>query len=639
MSIRKTTRKFKAEVNELLDLIINSLYSNKEIFLRELISNSSDALDKLKFKAQTEPELLEGDAADFGITLRADPVARTLEVSDNGIGMTFDEVVENIGTIAKSGTALFTEALAALKEKKSSAPELIGQFGVGFYSAFMVADKITIITRAAGHTTAVKWESTGDGSYTVEEAERPGRGTSVIVHLKEKSEGDKDYCDEWTLRDIVKRHSDFVSYPIMMEVTRRVPVGGDGKTSPEKYEEQKVTDVLNSMKALWARPKAEISDEEYKEFYKHVSHDWTDPLSWLHVKLEGTTEFDALLYVPEKRPHDLFRPDAHHGVSLYSKRIFIMSDCKELLPTYLRFLRGVVDSSDLSLNVSREILQEDRVVQAIRKALVRRVLDHIAELPEEKFLAFYKEFGAVLKEGVHSDHQNRDRIAKMLRYQTSRSAGELVTLDKYVENMAEGQEHIYYLTGESIPSLAGSPHLEVLRKKGIEVLLMTDPIDEFVTEALGEYSGKSFRSAEKGDLELAGEEEPEKEKEYSGLVDLLKKALGDKVKGVRPSHRLEDSASCLCAEEQEMSALMLKMLKSTGQGFPEAKRTLEVNLGHPLLAGLKSVYEREPDSPKIAGYAQLLFELALVSEGTKVENPSDFARRVGELAAEALKTQ
>ncbi len=636
MAGKKSTRKFKTEVSELLDLIIHSLYSNKEIFLRELISNSSDAIDKLKFKAQTNPELT-GDDNEFKIEIIPDATAGTLEVRDNGIGMTFDEVVENIGTIARSGSSEFYDAIKQAKESGVLAPELIGQFGVGFYSAFMVADKITVVTRAAGSESGVKWESDGTGSYTVEETEREERGTSVILHLRAPEEDEPTYTNEWTLRETVKRHSDFVSYPVVMEVERQEPVLDDeGKPKEGQTETVVKADVLNSMKAIWARHKSEVEEEEYNDFYKHVAHDWTNPLSRLHLKLEGGTEFDALIYIPTTRPMDLFMPDRKHGIQLYSRRVFIMNDCKELVPDYLRFLKGVVDSADLNLNVSREILQEDRIVRAIRKSLTRKVLDHLAGLSEEDYATFYKEFGIVLKEGIHTDPEQRERISKLLRYPTTKSGDGNISLDQYVANMKEDQEHIYFITGDNAQSLADNPHLEKLKSLDYEIILMSEPIDEFVTDAMGEFGGKKFKSAEKGDLTLGDEDKEDAEKENSELVEFFKESLKDNVKDVRISKRLTDSAACLSGSDGDMSAMMMKMLKASGQGFGDDKRVLEINPDHPFVQAIDKLRAEGGDNAELGRYAKVLLDLACIGEGAKLENPATFAKSMAELAAKAI---
>jgi molecular chaperone HtpG len=637
MAAKKSTRKFKTEVNELLDLIIHSLYSHKEIFLRELVSNASDAIDRLKFKAQTDPSLTSDDT-DYAIKLIPDAEARTLEIRDNGIGMTQEEVISNIGTIAKSGTAEFMEALKKSKEATGLNPELIGQFGVGFYSAFMVADKITLVTRAAGEEKAVKWESTGTESYSLEEVEKAERGTSILLHLRDTEEGDDDFTNEWTLKNIVKKHSDFVAYPVTMDGVDKTPVTDDeGNPKPGEFIEQPKTDVLNSMKAIWSRSKSEVTDEEYNEFYKHVSHDWTPPQSRLHLKLEGATEFDALLYIPQKRPADIYRPDRKHGIHLYCKRVFIMDDCKELVPEYMRFVQGVVDAADLNLNVSREILQEDRVVRAIKNSLVRKVLDHIEGMEDDEFDTFYKEFGIILKEGIYLDPERKERLSKLVRFTTTKSDGELKSLEAYVADMKEGQEDIYFLTGINAESLADNPLLEKLRALDYEVILMTDPVDEFVSDVLTEFDGKKLKSAEKGDLGLDDEEKSkELKEEYADLVGFLKETLSEEVSDVHVSDRLTDSAVCLAADEQQMSAMMLRMMKASGQDVGNIKRVLEINPNHALIKAVEAGYKADAEAPELADNAQFLYELALVGEGAPLKNPAKFAKQMGEFAAKAL---
>ena len=497
MTGKQETHQFKTEIQQILNLIINSLYSNRDIFLRELISNSSDAIDRLRFKAQTDAEIL-GDDADFFIRITPNKEKKTLEISDNGVGMTYDEVMENIGTIAKSGTSAFVEALKNSKKGDALAPDLIGKFGVGFYSAFIVANKVTLITKAAGSDTAARWESRGDGSYTIEEVEKEGRGTTILLELKDPEEkADDDYTDEWVIRQTVKKHSDFVRYPILMEVEKSEPIpeaeqlkGTDGKplSTTRKVRED---ETLNSMKAIWTRNKSEITEEEYKEFYKHISHDWNDPLSHIHVKLEGVVEYTMLLYVPEKAPFDFFTAERKHGIRLFSRRVFIMENCKDLIPDYLRFIKGVVDAMDLNLNVSREILQQDKMVRNIQKNIIKNVLNHLGEMDKETYEKFFDAFGMVLKEGIHSDWDNKDKIADLARYKTTKSDGKYVSLKEYVVNMKPEQEGIYYMTGENISTLINSPHLEALKAKDYEVLLMTDPIDEWVVQALTEYDKKT----------------------------------------------------------------------------------------------------------------------------------------------------
>ena len=586
MTVRTETHEFKTEIKQLLDLIINSLYSNKEIFLRELISNSSDANDKLRFKAQTDESLLGGDG-EFKIKLERNAVKNTLTVEDNGIGMTYDEVLENIGTIAKSGTNDFLEAMKQLNKEATLTPELIGQFGVGFYSSFIVADKITLLTKSANGDPAVRWESHGDGEFTITEAEKSERGTIITLELKKKEEDDQDFTDEWTIRNIVKQHSDFVAYPIIMDVEKDEPIPDneqlkdkDGKPIGETTRKVIKEETLNSMKAIWTRNKADVTDKEHEEFYQHISHDWNPPLEKLHLKLEGTIEYTALLYLPSKAPMDIFNPESKHGVHLYCKRVFIMDDCKELMPEYFRFVKGVVDTPDLNLNVSREILQQDRLVRNIRRNLVKKILDLLKNMEPETYEKFWDEFGTVLKVGVHTDFENKNKIADLLRYKTTKSDGKLKSLQQYVEGMPPDQKEIYYITGENMSALINSPLLEQLKSKDFEVLLMTDPIDEWVTQALNEYDGKKLRSAEKGDLDIDKVDEGKKDK-YETLFKHIRVQLEDTIKEVRPSTRLTDSVACLSSDTYDMSGYMEKILKSTGQQVPENKRALELNMSHP----------------------------------------------------------
>lgn len=641
MEQMKETHQFKTEVQQLLNIIVNSLYSNKEIFLRELISNASDAIDKLRFNAQTDSDIL-GEDTRFKIKLVPDGIKQTLEISDNGIGMTSEEVLENIGTIAKSGTAAFTEALERSKIHQTLGSELIGQFGVGFYSAFMVANKVTVITRAAGADTATKWESMGDGTFTLEPAEKDDRGTTVTLELKKPGKDESDFTDQWTLRRLVKRHSDFITYPVVMDVERQDPVPEEelirdkdgkpiGKTTRTVIREE----TLNSMKAIWTKPGKDVSDKEYEEFYQHLSHDWNPPLTHLHMKLEGTAEYSALLFIPSKAPFDLFQPDRKHGVHLYCKRVFIMDDCKELLPEYLSFVKGVVDAPDLNLNVSREILQQDRLVRNIRKNLIKKLLDLFAGMEKEMYQKFYEEFGQVLKIGIYTDADNRSKLSDLIRYKTTKSNGERVSLKNYVANMKPDQDNIYYITGDNLTAIVNSPHLEKLKEKDYEVLLMTDPVDEWVVQSLNEYEGKSLKSAEKGDLNLDKVDE-KKQDEYSSLLGLIKLNLQDKVKETRASVRLNDSVSCLSGDSEDMSVYMEKIMKASGQKVPDVKRVLELNLNHPVLEKMKTVYDKDRKAPVLKDYSQLLYDMAVISEGGKVENPSNFGKMVGELMAAAL---
>lgn len=635
MEAKKETRQFKTEIQQMMNIIVNSLYSHREIFLRELISNASDAIDKVRFQAQTDAHIL-GDDTEFKIRITPNKKKKTLEISDNGIGMTYDEMVENIGTIAKSGTADFLSAMGAAQKDTIMPPELIGQFGVGFYSAFIVADKVTIISRAAGDHRAVKWESTGDGSYTIEEVERESRGTTVLLHLKKPEKDEQDFTEEWTIRGIVKKHSDFVAYPIVMDVEKTEPVlDADGK--PEEGKTQKVVreETLNSMKAIWTQDKKEISDEAYNEFYNHISHDWNPPLTHLHLKLEGKTEYSALLYIPGHAPFDLFTAERKHGIHLYSRRVFIMENCKELMPQYLAFIKGVVDAPDLNLNVSREILQQDLMVRNIRKNLVKKILDLLEHMEPEKYEQFYTAFGHIFKAGISEDFDNREKIAALLRYKSTRSEGKLISLSDYIGRMKEDQKEIYYITGESLSLLQNSPYLERLKEKEVEVLLMTDPIDEWVVRDLREYEKKTFKSAETGDLGL-DKVDDEKKEAYSVLFDFIKTTLEEKVKKVKPSTHLKESAACLSGDEYGMSGYMEKILKASGQEVPTTKRVLEINMDHPLVAKIKTLHDKDKEAPLLKDYSQLLFDLAVVSEGGKLENPTRFSKMIGDLAANTL---
>jgi molecular chaperone HtpG len=637
----KQTHQFKTEVQQLLRLIINSLYSNKEIFVRELISNASDAIDRARFKEQTEPELFSDDN-DYHIRLAVDPEKKIFTIRDNGIGMTFDEVNENIGTIAKSGTAAFMQALEKSKQEAALTPELIGQFGVGFYSAFIVAEKICLETRAAGEAKGVRWESDGQGAYTIEEIDKKERGTFITLFLKEPEEDDQDFTDEYTIQHIVKKHSDFVTYPVIMNLEKSEPIpeneiikDKDGKPIGDTFRKVRKDETLNSMKAIWAKPKDEVTEEEHEEFYKHISHNWDKPLAVIHNRFEGVTEYEVLMYIPSKAPFDLFRPERKHGMQLYCKRVFIMDDCKELLPDYLGFVQGVVDAPDLNLNVSREILQEDRLVRNIRKNLVKRIFTTLEEMDKEKYEEFYNEFGQALKAGIPTDFANKERIAALLRYKTTKSDGKYVSLDQYIENMKEDQKEIYYLTGENLTSLMNSPLLESLKAKDYEVLLMVDPIDEWVTQSLTEYKEKKLKSAEKGDLDLEKVDD-EKKNEYSALLSFLKGKLEAKVKDVVVSRRLKDSVSCLSGDDWGMSAYMEKILKASGQKTPEQKRVMEVNVNHPVMEKVKQIFETDTTNPVLTDYADLLFDIAVISEGGKLDNPSRFSKLMGDLMAKAI---
>ncbi len=641
----KETRQFQTEIQKLLDLMINSLYSHKEIFLRELISNASDALDTLRFKAQTDQSLLE-DNNDFKIRIDVDPEARTISVSDNGIGMTRDEVVEHIGTIAKSGTSKLLEAMTS-KDSKELAPELIGQFGVGFYSCFMVAERVVLTTRTADAKGATRWESAGDGSYTIEDCDRAERGTTVTLYLRKVEDGDQDFLKEWEIRSTVKKYSDFVTYPICMDIEREeVPTDKDGKPIEGAEPVKKVTEeTLNSMKPVWNKRKSEVTEDEYKEFYRHLSHDWTDPLETIHINAEGKTEYNALMYIPSQAGMDLFMPEKKSGMQLYVKRIFIMDNCEELMPTYLRFIKGVVDSADLSLNVSREILQHDRLMAMIRKNLVKKVLGNLKEMLEkdrEKYLKFWQAFGPVLKEGIHYDFENQDVLKELLLFSSTRDA-DLTTLKEYCSRMPEDQKEIYYITGSSREMLANSPHLEALKNKGYEVLLMTDPVDEWMLQGLTAYDEKPLKSVAKGDVSLLNEDEKKEaeeklkvdEEQYASLLTFLKNTLKEKIKDAKLSSRLTDSAVCLVADEHDMSASMERLLRAAGQEVPETKRILEVNPQHELVKVMYELYKENPSDPRLVEYSDLLFDQALLTEGSPIADPTKFSKLVTKLMVKA----
>jgi molecular chaperone HtpG len=640
----KATKQFQTEVQQLLDLVIHSLYSNRDIFLRELISNASDAIDKVRFEAHSDESLLEGNS-DWKVKIIPDKNAGTLTICDNGIGMNQAEVEENIGTIARSGTKAFMQAL---KDKASTDnPELIGQFGVGFYASFMVADRVTMETRKGGfQEKGCRWESAGDGTYTVEECSRSTRGTEITLHLKEEF---KTYLDEWKIRSIVKKYSDYIQYPVVMDITRsEVPKGVDGKEIEgageiETIEEQ----TLNSMKAIWARPKSEVTEEEYNEFYKHVSHDFEAPFRTIHFSAEGTSEFKALIYLPAKKPFDMFMVDRKKGLQLYVKRVFITDKCEELLPDYLRFVKGVVDSSDLPLNVSREILQEDVQIKRIQKGLVSKVLSTLAEVKEKSFdeyVTFWKEFGQVIKEGIHFDYANKEKLQDLILFEsTATESGAFISLKEYVGRMPEGQKEIYYITGNSRETLEQSPHLEAFRAKGYEVLFLTDPVDEWVVQALTEYDEKPLKAVDRGDISLDNEEEKkekdkkreEAQKEFSDLISFMSDRLKDKVKEVRFSNRLTDSACCLVAEEYGMNANMERIMKAMNQAVPESKRVLELNPAHPILKAMAGIHQLDKSAAALSDYADLLYDQALLTEGSPIKDPLRFTKLVSELMVKA----
>ena len=618
---------FQAEVKQLLHLMVHSLYSNKEIFLRELISNASDASDKLRFEALADPALWE-NKPDLEIRVSYNKAARTVTVSDNGVGMSRDEVIANIGTIAKSGTREFFQSLTGDQAKDA---HLIGQFGVGFYSSFIVADKVTLVTRRAGMGPehGVRWESDGHGEYTLETVPRAQRGTEVTLHLRE---GEDELLSGFRLRSILRKYSDHITIPILMQ--KEEWDQGKGEQIVKGEDEQ-----INQASALWARPKSEITDEQYREFYKHVGHDFDAPLAWTHAKVEGKQEYTLLLYLPAHAPFDLWDRDHRHGVKLYVQRVFIMDDAGELMPAYLRFVRGVIDSNDLPLNVSRELLQESKTVEAIRAGCVKRLLSLLEELSEnetEKYATAWKEFGLVLKEGIAEDFANKERIAKLLRFSSTREEKEEpdVSLAGYVARMKEGQDKIYYIIAESFGAAKSSPHLEIFRKKGVEVLLLHDRVDEWVMANLAEFDGRSLQSVAKGDLDLGKlEDEAEKEAQEKDastlrpLTDRIAGVLGDRVKEVRVTHRLTDSPACLVADASAMSTNLERLLKQAGHKVPETKPTLEVNPQHPLVRALES----ESDAKRFADWSRILLDQAVLAEGGQLDEPGAFVKRLNEL--------
>jgi molecular chaperone HtpG len=624
---RKETRGFQTEAKQLLHLMIHSLYSNKEIFLRELISNASDAADKLRFEAVSNGDLYEGDA-ELKIRISFNKEAKTITISDNGIGMSRDEVIDNLGTIAKSGTAQFLQKLSGDQKKDS---QLIGQFGVGFYSAFIVADKVVVTTRRAGTPAneAVRWECTGEAEFTVETVEKATRGMDVELHLKEDA---LEFADGWRLRNIIKKYSDHIAIPVVM--------------LKEQYEEDKKDviedEVVNTATALWTRSRSDVTEDEYKEFYKHISHDYTEPLTWSHNRVEGNLDYTSLLFIPAKAPFDLYNRDASRGLKLYVQRTFIMDDAEQFLPLYLRFIKGVVDSNDLSLNVSREILQKDPNIDAMRAALTKRVLDMLGKMATgeaEKYSKFWKEFGQVLKEGPAEDFTNREKIAKLLRFASTYADTEdqLQSLDDYIARMKDGQEKIYYTVAENYNTAKSSPHLEVFRKKGIEVLLLSDRVDEWLMSHLFEYEGKSFQDVGKGQLDLGkldSEEEKQAQEKIAEakkpLLDRVKQALDSEVSEVRITHRLTDSPACVVVGEHDMGAQMRRILEAAGQKAPDSKPIFELNPEHPLVVKL----EAESNETRFSDLAHILFDQANLAEGAQLQNPAAYVQRLNKLLLE-----
>ncbi len=620
------TMGFQAEVKQLLKLMIHSLYSHKEIFLRELISNASDALDKLRFEALAQPQLLQG-GAELVITIDADREARTITIADNGIGMSRDEAIEHLGTIAKSGTAEF---LARMTGDQKQDAQLIGQFGVGFYSSFIVADRVDVYSRRAGLEAAagVHWQSSGDGEFSVETLDLAERGTRIVLHLKE---GEEDFADPYRIRALVRKYSDHIAFPVRMKVEKEQDDKEEAAASG--YE------TVNHAQALWTRPRTEVKDEEYKEFYRHITHDFTDPLAWSHGKVEGKKEYTSLLYVPARAPFDLWHREAARGLKLYVRRVFIMDDAEQFLPLYLRFVKGVVDSADLPLNISREMLQQDAAIDSMRTGLARRVLDLLAKVAKdepEKYAAFWKEFGAVLKEGPAEDHTNRERIAKLLRFSSTHAdtAEQAVSLEDYVARMKPGQKEIYFVIADSFAAAKSSPHLEVLRSKGVEVLLLSDRVDEWLVDHLREFDGKQLRNVARGELDIGAvqsdEEKQQREtlsKEHGALVERIKKALHEQVSDVRVTNRLADSPACLVLGEHDLGAQMRRILEAAGQKVPTTKPVLEINVTHPLLQRIESTAE----AAAFDDLTLLLFDQATLADGGQLAEPAAFVQRLNRL--------
>ncbi|MGE5581428.1 MAG: molecular chaperone HtpG [Bacillota bacterium] len=652
---RKQTKEFQAETKQLLDLMIHSIYTNREIFLRELISNASDALDKIRFQALTEPRLLEGDSAtDLHIFLAVDEAGHSLTISDNGLGMTFDEVVENIGTIAKSGTKAFLEKFRSQGESTEKA-ELIGQFGVGFYSAFMVSDKVTLITKAPGEAKAVKWESTGDGTYTIEETTKETRGTSITLYINEEYRSQErpaeNFLNQYTLENLVKKYSDYIRYPIKMKLTKEEkPLDENGKPiAGAKPVQTSEIRTLNSMTPLWMKNKTEINSEEYNKFYQNVFHDWTDPLDIIHSKVEGVVEYTALLFIPSHAPFDFYTRDYQQGIKLYSRNVFIMDNCRDLLPEHLRFVRGLVDSADFSLNISREILQQDKQLKIIGKNLeksVLKALENLLQKDRPKYETFWKEFGRAIKAGIYMDFTSREKLQDLLLFPSSGNSPEnLTTLEEYLKRMPAEQSEIYYAAGKDRETVERLPQMEVLREKGYEVLYLFDKVDEFAVDSLHEYRGKHFKSISRGDLNLNSDQDKEAKKaveelgkENEPLLKAVKEQLGGKVAEVRLSNRLKTSAVCLVSGENGISLQMEQILAEMDQKIMRASRILELNPGHPLFAALKKIYEKDPAGAKFKDYVELLYGQALLLEGLGVEDPLSFADKVAALMVEAENT-
>ncbi|MDF3288147.1 molecular chaperone HtpG [Streptomyces silvisoli] len=627
------TFEFQVEARQLLQMMIHSIYSNKDVFLRELVSNASDALDKLRLEALRD-DALRADASDLHIEIETDKQARTLTVRDNGIGMSRDEVVQLIGTIANSGTAKFLQQLKEA-DNTAAAEGLIGQFGVGFYSSFMVADEVTLLTRRAGESQGTRWTSSGEGTYSIETVTDAPQGTSVTLRLKPEDTEDRlyDYTSPWKIKEIIKRYSDFITWPIKLAPQPAAEdASGDGTDDAPREPE-----TLNSMKALWARPRDEVTDDEYHELYKHISHDWNDPLETIRLQAEGTFEYQALLFIPAHASQDLFLQGYKRGVQLYVKRVFIMDDCEELMPPYLRFVKGVVDAQDLSLNVSREILQQDRRIQLMHRRLAKKVLSTVKDMMSnnpERYATFWREFGRVVKEGLLSDFENREAILEVCSFATTHDADKPTTLREYVERMKDGQEHIFYLAGESRQAIENSPHMEAFRAKGIEVLLLTDPVDEVWVDSVPDYDGKQLRSVAKGEVDLGTEDEKKEaeterekhQKEYAGLLTWMKDQLSENVKDVRLSSRLTVSPACIVSDTHDVTPALENIYRAMGQAVPHVKRILELNPSHPLVSGLNRAHSERSGDTGLQETAELLYGMALLAEGGELSDRSRFVK-------------
>lgn len=626
---------FKAETKKVLHLVTHSLYSNKDIFLRELISNASDAIDKVRFESLTNADVLENNS-DWKIKITPNKENNTLTISDNGIGMSEAEVIENIGTIARSGTQAFAEILKQQENIKDN-PELIGQFGVGFYSAFMVADKVTLITRKAGDSNAIKWECDGEDEYTIGSVTKDSRGTDVILHMNEEN---KDYLEEWKIKEIVSKYSDYIEFPVSMDVERTEQPRDEEGNIKEGEEPIKTIEeeTLNTKKAIWLRDKSEITEDEYHEFYKHISHDYSEPLKYLHYKVEGTTEFSALIFIPKARPMNMmFKEQAKNNVHLYVKRVFIMKESDAILPDWLRFISGVVDSGDLPLNISRETLQEHRVLQIIKKNLVSKLINTFKELRDKEFSTykeFYEHFGVMIKEGVYTDFEKKEDLLSLLIFNSLKNPDEMITIDKYIEAMPEDQEEIYFISGESKAEVERASHLEIFKEKGYDVLYFVEAVDEIMMQSVFEYKGKKFKNILKGDINLGEKDEKESEElkeKFKSLNDFIKGSLDEYIKEVKVSDRLTSSACCLVGDEHDLSAHMEKLMKAYNKDMPKSKRILEINPKHPILVKMQTMFEDNKENPVLKDFSSILYDQALIAEGSKIPDPVQFNEKISDL--------